>query len=192
MLILILGLVIFLGMHSFTMMRDRRQAAIGKLGEGGYKALYSVVSLVGIVLISIGYGEYRASGYIPVWSPPTWTAHLALLLVLFAFILFAATYLPGYIKAKAKHPMLAAIKIWALAHLLANGDLGSIILFGSFLAWGVVARISTKRRPGSAVVAVPQVKYDIIAVAIGVAAYLAFVFYLHTVLIGVPVITVRG
>jgi uncharacterized membrane protein len=192
MLILILGLALFLGMHSFTMMRDRRQAAIAKLGEGGFKGLYTVVSLIGIVLISIGYGQYRASGYIPVWSPPTWTAHLALLLVLFAFILFAATYLPGHIKAKAKHPMLAAIKIWALAHLLANGDLGSIILFGSFLAWAVVARISTKRRPSSAVVAVPQVKYDIIAVAIGVAAYLAFVFYLHPVLIGVPVITMRG
>jgi uncharacterized membrane protein len=191
MLILILGLVIFLGMHSFTMMRERRKAAIAKLGEGGFKGVYSVVSLVGIMLISIGYSQYRASGYIPVWSPPTWTAHIALLLVLFAFILFAATYLPGFIKAKAKHPMLASIKIWALAHLLANGDLGSMLLFGSFLAWGVMARISTKRRPASAVVEIPDVKYDIIAVVLGISIYFHFVFYLHYALIGVPVITVR-
>jgi uncharacterized membrane protein len=191
MLILILGLIIFLGVHSFTMMREPREAAIARFGEGGYKGLYALLALVGTVLISIGFGQYRASGYIQIWWPPTFTQHLALLLVLFAFILFVAAYSPGYIKAKAKHPMLAAVKIWALAHLLANGDLGSMLLFGSFLAWAVVARISLKRRAQTAVVAVPQVKYDIIAVVVGLAAYIAFAFYLHPLLIGVPVITMR-
>lgn len=192
MAILILGLIVFLGVHAFTMFRGARAALIARLGENGYKAAYSVASLVGISLVSIGFGQYRADGMIPVWYPPIWTQHLAALLVLFAFILFPAAYLPGHIKARAKHPMLAAVKIWAFAHLLANGDLGSILLFGSFLGWAVAARISAKRRVGGpAPVAAPQVKYDAIAVGIGVAAYLAFAFWLHMTLIGVPVFT-RG
>ncbi len=192
MALLILGLVLFIGVHSFTMMRQQRAALIGKLGENGYKGLYSLLVLLGFILIVIGYGEYRGDGYIQIWWPPIWTQHLSALLVLFAFILLPAAYMPGYIKAKAKHPMLAAVKIWALAHLLANGDLGSIILFGSLLAWAVVARISVKRRTDapsavSAPVTKPQAKYDVIAVAIGLVAYLAFIFWLHHLLIGVPV-----
>ncbi len=189
MLILILGLIIFLGVHAFTMMRERRAEAIARFGETGYKGLYAVASLIGIVLISIGFAEYRASGYIQIWWPPIWTQHLALLLVMFAFILFPAAYLPGYIKQKTKHPMLAAVKIWAFAHLLANGDLGSMLLFGGFLAWAVMARISSKRRPGAGVVAKPKALNDVIAVAVGLAAYVAFAFYLHPLWIGVPVIT---
>lgn len=192
MALLILGLVIFIGTHSFTMMRAQRAAAIARLGEGGYKGLYSLLVLIGLVLIWIGFGQYRAAGYIQIWWPPIWTQHLSALLVLFAFILLPAAYMPGYIKAKAKHPMLAAVKIWAFAHLLANGDLGSIILFGSLLGWAVVARISTKRRTDapsaiSAPVTAPQAKYDVLALVIGVGLYLAFVFWLHRLLIGVPV-----
>lgn len=195
MLILILGLVLFLGVHAFTMARGPRKRAIEKLGENGYKIAYSLASLAGIVLVSIGYGEYRAGGYVQVWNPPTWTAHISLLLMVFAFILFVATYLPGHIKARAKHPMLAAVKIWALAHFLANGDLGSMILFLAFLAWAVVARISLKRRdvspiaPAQAIAAAPDGwRNDAIAVGVGLVAYVAFAFWLHPILIGVPVI----
>jgi uncharacterized membrane protein len=195
MLLLLLGLFLFIGTHSFTMARDRRAALVERFGEGTYKGIYSVLSLSGVVLISMGYGSYRASGYIPVWTPPVWTAHLSLILVWLAFIAFVAAYLPGRIKGALKHPMLAAVKIWALSHLLANGDLGSILLFGSLLAWAVAARISVKRRSIAAVhggTAAPAgLRNDLIAVVVGTVAYLAFAFWLHPVLIGVPVITPR-
>ncbi|WP_349371694.1 NnrU family protein [Salinarimonas sp.] len=195
MLIFLLGLVLFLGTHAFTMARGPRKAAVERLGENGYKIAYSVSSLAGLVLLGIGYDDYRASGYVQIWNPPTGMAHLSLLLMVFAFILLAATYIPGHIKAKAKHPMLAAVKIWALAHFLANGDLGSMILFLGFLGWAVAARISLKRRAVSPIapaqaLAVPQGGWrnDAIAVAVGLAAYVAFVFWLHPALIGVPVL----
>lgn len=195
MLLLLLGLIIFVGTHGFTMARGRRATVIDRFGEGGYKAAYSVLSLLGIVLISIGYGNYRSSGYIPVWTPPVWTAHLSLILVWLAFIAFVATYLPGRIKSTLKHPMLVAVKIWALSHLLANGDLGSILLFASLLGWAVAARISLKRRPVAAIqggtAATGGMRNDLIAVGAGTLAYLAFAFWLHPVLIGVPVITPR-
>lgn len=195
MALLILGLLVFLGAHAFTMARGPRAALIKRFGEGGYKVGYSLVSLVGIVLVSIGFGEYRAAGYIPVWDPPAGLRHLALLLMLPAFVFFAAAYLPGHIKARLKHPMLAGVKTWALAHLLANGDLGSMLLFGGFLAWGVAARISAKRRVGEVGVLAPAAptgwRNDALAVAIGVGAYLAFLFWLHPLLIGVPVVPGR-
>jgi uncharacterized membrane protein len=194
--LLVIGLVLFLGTHSFSMARERRAAIIGRIGEGPYKGLYSLLSLAGIVLVSIGYGQYRAGGYIPVWDPPVWTRHLALLLVLIAFICFVAAYLPGQIKARLKHPMLAGVKIWAFAHLIANGDLGSILLFGSFLVWAVLARISVKRRDVAAQhggTAAPEGwRNDILAVAIGAGVYLAFVFWLHPWLIGVSVLPMRA
>ena len=196
MTLLVLGLILFLGTHAFSMARSRRAAVVGRVGEGAYKGLYSLLSLAGVVLISIGYGQYRASGYIPVWDPPVWTRHLALLLVLLAFICFVAAYLPGHIKARLKHPMLAGVKIWALAHLLANGDLGSILLFGSFLVWGVAARISVKRRDVAAqhggTAAPAGIRNDVLAVAIGTIVYVAFVFWLHPWLIGVPVLPMRA
>jgi uncharacterized membrane protein len=194
--LLILGLVIFIGIHSFSMARGSRAALIAKTGEGPYKGLYSLASFLGIVLIAIGYGQYRASGYIPVWDPPVWTRHLALLLVWVAFICFVAAYLPGRIKRRLKHPMLAGVKIWAVAHLLANGDLGSILLFGSVLIWAVLARISAKRRDVAAQhggTAPPAGwRNDGLAVVIGTAVYLAFVFWLHPWMIGVPVLPMRA
>jgi len=194
--LLVLGLVIFLGMHCFSMARASRAAVIERVGEGAYKGIYSLLSVVGIVLIAVGYGQYRAGGYIPVWDPPVWTRHLALLLVWVAFVCVAAAYLPGRIKARLKHPMLAGVKIWALAHLLANGDLGSILLFGSILAWAVAARISVKRRDVAAqhggTAAPAGWRNDILAVVIGTAIYLAFVFWLHPWLIGVPVLPMRA
>ena len=196
MLIMILGLVLFLGTHSFSMARARRAELVGRVGEAKYKLGYTLVSVLGLVLIGVGYGHYRATGYIPVWNPPVFTRHLALILVLLAFVVMASAYLPGRIRAFAKHPMLLAVKIWATAHLLANGDLGSIVLFAAFLAWAVIDRISVKRRgvPAGAVAsqhggqAAPAGwRNDGLAVAIGVVAWFVFARWLHPWLVGVAV-----
>jgi uncharacterized membrane protein len=197
MALLILGLVIFLGVHAFSMARAPRAALVARLGEGPYKGLYALASLIGIVLIAVGFGRYRASGYIEVWDPPVWTRHLALLLMWPAWVIVVAAYLPGRIKRTLKHPMLAGVKLWALAHLLANGDLGSILLFGSILAWAVLARISAKRRDevrdhAGPAAAPAGARNDILAVAIGTAIFLAFLFRLHLWLIGVPVLPGLG
>jgi len=197
MALLIIGLVIFLGVHAFSMARAPRAALVARLGEGPYKGLYALASLIGIVLIAVGFGRYRASGYIEVWDPPVWTRHLALLLMWPAWVMVVAAYLPGRIKRTLKHPMLAGVKLWALAHLLANGDLGTILLFGSILAWAVLARISAKRRDevrdhAGPVAAPAGARNDILAVAIGTAIFLAFLFRLHLWLIGVPVVPGLG
>jgi uncharacterized membrane protein len=191
MTILILGLIVFIGAHSFTMAREQRARAIARLGEGPYKGLYSLVSLIGLVLIGWGYGDYRDAGYIQVWDPPVWARHISVPLVWVAFVAFTAAYLPGRIKGALKHPMMAGLKIWALAHLLANGDLGSMLLFGGLLAWAVAARISTKRRAvvadhGGPLAAPAGWRNDILALLIGTAAYVVFLVWLHPLLIGVP------
>ncbi len=196
MLLLILGLVLFLGMHAVTMKRDLRARLIERLGAGGYKGLYSAVSILGFVLLIYGYGLQRAAGYTVVWEPPVWTRHLALLLNLPIFILLGVGKRPSWLLSRVKHPMLLAVKIWATAHLLANGDLGSMLLFGGFLAWAVMARISTKRRPeeiarSAAMANVAFGRRDIIAIVAGLALYVVFALWLHPLLIGVPVIT-RG
>lgn len=193
MILLVLGLALFLGAHAFTMAREPRAALIRRLGEGPYKGAYSLVSLLGIVLVAYGFGQYRAEGWIDVWYPPVWTRHLALLLVWAAFVCFVAAYVPGRIKAALKHPMLAGVKFWALAHLLANGDLGSILLFGSILAWAVMARIAVKRRRDEvrdhAGPATPPAGWrnDAAAVALGTAFWFLFARWLHPLLIGVSV-----
>lgn len=197
MVLLILGLVLFIGIHAFTMARGPRAAAIARFGEGAYKGGYSILSLLGIVLISIGYGDYRQDDYLQVWDPPVWTRHLALLLVLPAFVMFVAAYFPGRIKRALKHPMLAGIKLWALAHLLANGDLGSILLFGSLLAWAIAARISIKRRDevvphGGPAAAPAGPRNDLLAIGIGGVVYLVFLFWLHPLLIGVSALPTRA
>ncbi|MEW6149008.1 MAG: NnrU family protein [Pseudomonadota bacterium] len=148
-LVMILGLVLFFGIHVFTTKREARAQAIARLGEGTYKILYSLISLAGLALIIWGYAHYRATGWIDVWYPPKAMKHITLALMLPAVILVVASYLRGRIYATLKHPMLAGIKLWAAAHLLANGDLGSIILFGSFLGWAVFDRITLKHRADS-------------------------------------------
>jgi uncharacterized membrane protein len=188
--IMILGLVLFLGVHTLTTQRAARAAVIARLGgETPYKLLYSLVSAIGLALIVWGFARYRATGWIDVWYPPLALRHLVLLLMLPAVILVVAAYLRGRIYTMLKHPMLAGIKLWALAHLLANGDLGSIILFGSFLAWAVFDRISLKRRsdPGAPPIPVGGIGNDVIAVVIGVIIYAALAFVFHPVVIGVPV-----
>ncbi len=196
MLVLILGLVLFLGMHAVTMKRDFRARLIERFGAGGYRGLYSAVSLIGFLLLIYGYGLQRAAGYTVVWDPPVWTRHLALLLNLPIFILLAIGRRPSWLLSRVKHPMLLAVKIWATAHLLANGDLGSLLLFGGFLAWAVMARISVKRRPeeiarAAAMTDVAFGRRDVIAIAAGLVLYVVFALWLHPLLIGVPVIT-RG
>ena len=123
-LILVLGLVVLLGAHVFVTFRDARAAAMARLGQNGYRALFALVSIAGLVLIVWGYGQYRAHELIQIWSPPVFLRHITEGLMLFAVIFFTAAFIPSQIKTKLKHPMLAVVKAWALAHLLSNGDLG--------------------------------------------------------------------
>lgn len=193
MLLLVLGLVIFIGTHLVTTRRGPRAALIERFGEGPYKIAYSLLSLGGLILIGEGFGLYRRTGWIDVWYPPVWTRHLALPLVLAAFVCVVAAYVPGRIKTTLKHPMLVGVKLWALSHLLSNGDLGSILLFGSILAWAVLARISIKRRPdevrahGGPAAPPAGWRNDAVAVAIGVVAWFGFARWLHPWWIGVAV-----
>lgn len=188
-LVMILGLALFFAAHVFTTKRDARAQAIARVGEGTYKILYSLASLAGLALIIWGFAHYRATGWIDVWYPPKALKHITLALMLPAVILVVASYLRGRIYATLKHPMLAGIKLWAAAHLLVNGDLGSIILFGSFLGWAVYDRITLKRRTdgGGPPIPVGGVTNDLIAVVVGIVAYLALAFAFHPVVIGVPV-----
>ena len=196
--VMILGLALFLGVHTLPAQRELRARAIAAMGEGGYKIAYALVSVLGIVLIAWGFAHYRAAGMIDVWeglvSPKTLVIlkHVTVGLMLPAVILVVASYLRGHIYKTLKHPMLSGVKLWAAAHLLANGDLGSIILFGSFLAWAVFDRISLKRRPGAGGPPIPVGGWgnDMIAVAVGIVAYLALAFAFHPVVIGVPVVGV--
>lgn len=188
MLYLILGLAIFLGVHSVEIVSPTfRSRAVARLGEKPYKGIYSLLSIVGFVLLIWGYGLARQNPIL-VYAPPLWMRHFALLLMLPVFPLLMAAYLPGRIKAAVKHPMLVAVNTWAFAHLLANGMLADLLLFGGFLIWAVADRISVKRRavvrpvPGP-----PPSKFnDVIAVVVGLALYVIFAFWLHTWLIGVP------
>jgi uncharacterized membrane protein len=188
-LVMILGLVLFFGVHTLTTQREVRARVIASSGEGGYKIGYTLVSALGLVLIVWGFAHYRATGWIDVWQPPTAFKHLTVALMLPAVILVVASYIRGRIYTRLKHPMLTGIKLWAAAHLLANGDLGSIILFGSFLGWAVFDRISLKHRADSGAPPIPVggPSNDLIAVAVGIVAYLALAFAFHPVVIGVPV-----
>ncbi|HEV3500432.1 MAG TPA: NnrU family protein [Bradyrhizobium sp.] len=188
-LVMILGLLLFLGVHALTTQRELRASVIASTGEGGYKIGYALVSIAGLALIVWGFAHYRATGMLPVWTPPKWFKHVTVALMLPAVILVVAAYIRGRIYTTLKHPMLTGVKLWAAAHLLANGDLGSIILFGSFLGWAVYDRISLKRRvdPGAPPIPVGGPSNDLIAVAVGIVAYLALGFAFHPVVIGVPV-----
>jgi uncharacterized membrane protein len=190
--VMVLGLALFLGAHLLPTQRKLRARAVMSLGEGGYKIGYALVSLAGLVLIAWGFGHYRATGWIDVWHPPKALKHITVALMLPAVILVVAAYIRGHIYTAVRHPMLAGVKLWAAAHLLANGDLGSIILFGSFLGWAVFDRISIKRRTDAGAPAIPVGGWgnDLIAVAVGIVAYLALAFAFHPVVIGVPVMGV--
>jgi uncharacterized membrane protein len=187
-LVEILGLVIFLGAHVFVTMRDRRAKLVAQIGEWPYRGLFSLVSIVGIVLVAYGFASYRAAGTIVVWNPPAWTRHIVEALLWPASIMVVAAYIPGNIKRVLKHPMLVGVKTWAFAHLCANGDLGGMILFGSVLAWAVYDRITLKHRADRGAPPIPLggVKNDIIAIVVGTILYLALGFVFHPIVIGVP------
>ena len=189
MTILIIGILLFVGTHLLTTFRDTRARLISQWGEGGFKGLYSISSLFGLILIIWGFASYRANGLIPLWFPPVWTRHLALALMWFAFVGLAASGpFPGKIRGWLRHPMLVGVKIWALAHLLANGDLGGLLLFGSLLAFAVYDRIAVKRRGDTgAPASAGFTRGDAMVLGIGTVAYVAMLF-LHPYLIGVAVI----
>jgi uncharacterized membrane protein len=191
-LVMILGLVLFLGVHMVPSRAELRARMIGAVGEGGYRIGYALVSLAGLALIIWGFAHYRAAGLWPVWTPPRAFKHITIALMLPAVILVVASFIRGRIYTTLKHPMLAGIKLWAATHLIANGDLGAIILFGSFLGWAVFDRISLKHRPGAGGPPIPVggPGNDLIAVAVGIVVYLALAFAFHPVVIGVPVIGV--
>lgn len=193
MLLLIVGLVIFLGIHSLSIVNEPlRDRLAERFGTVGWQAIYAVIAIVGFVLIVYGYGAARANPVL-LYAPPVWLRHVALLLMLFVFPLLLATYLPGRIKDVTKHPMLLATKIWALAHLLSNGTLHDVVLFGAFLTWAVADRISMKRRtqrplPGPA----RSKANDIIAVVGGLLLYVWFVKQGHAWLIGVAPVSMAS
>ena len=186
--LLILGLLVFIGIHLVPTRPDIRAGGVARFGEGGYKGLFTIVAFVGLALIVYGYGQARfaASGNPLLWDPPRWTRHATMTLMLPVFILLAAAYLPGRISAAVKHPMLLSVKLWALAHLLISGRLAQLLLFGGLLAWAVVDRISVKRR--GVPIKTGPVRNDIIAIVIGLAAYGFMLTRGHTWLIGVPLI----
>jgi len=183
---LVIGLVLFLGIHTVSIVAPQwRDGQVARLGEGPWKGIYSVVSAIGFALLIYGYGAARQNPVV-LYTPPTALRHLALLLMLPVFPLLVAAYVPGRIKAMTKHPMLLATKFWALAHLLANGTLADVLLFGGFLAWAVADRISVKRRPARPIPGAPPRPYnDVIVVVIGLALYAMFVMGAHRWLFGV-------
>ncbi|MEO8508418.1 MAG: NnrU family protein [Betaproteobacteria bacterium] len=188
MIALVAGLLLFLGAHSVRIVADDwRSARIASIGEMKWKGLYSLVALAGFALIVWGYGQARLDPLV-VWSPPLWTRHAASLLVLPAFVLIAAGNMRGTrIKASLGHPMVLGTKLWAFGHLLANGMLADVVLFGSFLAWAIVDYVSARRRDRAAGTVYPAgtLARDALAVTIGVVAWVIFGFWLHGPLIGV-------
>ena len=184
MILLIIGIAVFLGTHLVPALPGLRERLISHFGQNGYKVLFSLLSIAGFVLLVWGFAR---APVVQVWSPPDWTRWVAIVLMVPAFIFVVAAYVPGRIKAKLKHPFLVAIKIWALAHLIANGDLASMVLFGSFLAYAVFDRMTLKRRPVTGLVTVAETgpaRNDIIAIAVGIALYGVFLIWLHPLLIG--------
>ena len=189
---LILGLVLFLGVHSLSVVnRGWRDRMVARLGAGPWRGVYALIALVGLVLIVHGYGLARVSPIV-VYAPPLWTRDIMVPLMVFVFPLLFAAYLPGLISTIAKHPMLVAVKLWATLHLLVNGSLADILLFGSFLAWAVVVRISIKRHPRPPIRTAPAWRWnDAVAAVAGFAVYAALVMGAHQWLIGVPVLLPR-
>jgi len=188
MVILIAGLVVFLGVHTLTTLREPRAALIGRLGDRGYRNLYSLVATIGLVLIVWGFALYRQHDYLQVWRPPAWLHPIAFGLMWFSFVALAAAYAPsGRIKGALRHPMLVGVKSWALAHLLVNGDLGAFLLFGAFILWAGYDRVMLRLRDDFGAPAADRfTRGDAIALAVGTLAWFAM-FWLHPWLIGLPI-----
>jgi len=188
-IVLLLGLVVFLGVHSVSIAAPGwRSAQIARRGERAWKGVYSIAAGIGLALLIVGYGMARREPVV-LYTPPTALRHLALLVMLPVFPLLFAAYMPGRISRAAKHPMLLAVKFWATAHLLANGSLADVLLFGGFLVWAVADRISVKRRTAAEAHAVPGAppgpRNDLIAVGDGLAVYAVTLLWAHRWLFGV-------
>ncbi|MBI5718304.1 MAG: NnrU family protein [Burkholderiales bacterium] len=188
---LVLGLVLFLGAHSLRIFAEGwRTSMVARLGANGWKGAYSLVSIVGLVLIVVGYGATRAQPVL-LWVPPVWTRHLAALLNLVALVLLVAAYVPrNHIKARLRHPMILGVKVWAFAHLVSNQMLADVVLFGAFLAWAVLdfrAARARDRAAGAteATGAAPSLAPTLVTVAVGVAAWALIAFWAHGAVIGV-------
>jgi uncharacterized membrane protein len=184
--ILILGLLLFTGAHVLVAMREQRAALIARAGEGSYKILISVLSVLGIILIGYGFARYRATGWVDIWYPPHRTYYVTQLLMWPACIFVVAAYIRGNIWRQLKHPMLVGVKTWAVAHLISNGDLGSILLFGSFVLWAGYDRVTLKHRADAGAPAIPAggARNDTIAIVVGTLLYLALGFIFHPLVIG--------
>ncbi|MGA8259394.1 MAG: NnrU family protein [Arenicellales bacterium] len=186
---LVLGLLLLLGTHSVSIVNAAwRNEMAARFSAGQWKGIYAAVSLLGLVLVIYGFGGARVNPFV-LYVPPWWLRPVTILLMIPVFPLLLAAYLPGHIKSAAKHPMVLAVKIWAAAHLLSNGTLPDVLLFGSFLAWGVAERVSLKRRaPSQVPEPAESVRNDAIVVAGGLLLYLLFMAWLHPLLIGVSVV----
>ncbi len=185
MLVLMIGLGLFLGCHGLAMFPSARARLVDAWGRPLYRLVFSLLSLAGLALIIFGFAIYRATGWVQLWVPPPATRHMAMLLMLPVFVLLLSVYLPGKIKSTIRHPMFVAVILWALAHLLANGDLGGVVIFGSFLLWGVCALISVNFRDMPATAKRGFGRHDVMALAGGALLYACFVVFLHPWLIGV-------
>jgi uncharacterized membrane protein len=183
--VLIAGLIVFLGVHSVSIVGSSwRARVIERFGEMPWKGAYSLLSILGFILIIQGYDAARQTPVI-LYMPPNWLHNVALLLLAAVFPLLIAAYFPGRIKTATKHPMLAGITIWAFAHLLANGTVADVLLFGSFLIWAIADRVSMKHREPRPIPGAPPSKAnDAIAIIGGLSLYLGFVLWLHEWLFG--------
>jgi len=193
MALLIAGLIIFLGVHSLRIFAEPwREAQIARLGAGVYKGIFSVASVVGLVLIVIGYGQARTAPIV-LWDPPLWARHVSALLILFAFVLVAAAYVPrNHLRRVLGHPMILGVKVWAVGHLLANGTLADLLLFGGFLVWAVLDFRAARGRDRvrGRVRTRASLPGDLATILAGVVGWAAFAFYLHGWLFGVrPFVT---
>ncbi len=186
---LVVGLIIFIAVHSVRIVADDwRTRTIARMGERAWKGVYALLSLAGFALLVVGYGQARGASAV-LYDPPLFMRHVTALLMLLSLVLVMAAYVPGnHIKAAVGHPMLAGVKLWAFAHLLSNGRVADMVLFGTFLAWAVVDFIAARRRDRAAgtVVAAGTASRTLVTVIAGVAAWAALAFGLHLWLIGVP------
>ncbi len=188
MVMMLLGLALFVGVHVVASLRGLRGDLIARVGEAGYRGFFSLVAISSVLLTGYGYALWRASGPALVWDPPMGMRHLTLLLMLLACICIAAAFIPSHIRTRLKQPLLVGVKIWAVAHLLANGDIASIVLFTTILLWAGYQRASMKRR-GMPLPAAPSGWVgDAAVVAAGLALYLALAYLFHPYVVGVPVL----
>jgi len=187
---LLTGMAVFFGVHSVSIVAPAwRDRMVARLGEPAWKGVYAVASVVGFILMIRGYSHAKLDPTV-VYEPAYWLRHLAAIVMVPVFPLLLSTYFPGRIKAAAQHPMLAATKLWAAAHLLANGMLPDVLLFGGFLAWAIADRISLKHRPARPIKVLPERRFnDLVAVVAGLALYVWFIAWAHYRLFGVSPVT---